>query len=928
MKKFIRATKGAPLVEYVVLLGGLAVLVMASVLFFGNDVRGTFNTVTDVLENPEEPVLVLECDAGDYGGEPGVACDPFVELIDECDLESLAVMEFCPGTGITYIGDDLPDEPGRTYTLVPDIPGAVYPPGYEADARRTWDSVDADYGNFYAVGYEGGRKNHSEIMAHPRLHPAAQYCQDLGFGSYLPSPRQLDIMDAVPGMLAGHKTYLSSSQYWGAGGFSPVPLFEPINYVWTQDVSASGLSVLSVIQTADVTCVTNFKREDQHPSIYLDGTPGDDNLSGNSWFGFRGFEGNDVITGNGRLNHIYPGAGDDVITGGGSWTTVYFEGDFGNDTFRDTGGREDSLIFDSFSENDVSFALDGSDVVMTVGSNTLRLPQLRGPGTDPDIEVMMFTDATWDFQQLLDRIVFDQRPTGTVIGSYDPENHVHALGDGSYTIYDYGNFDTLTFTDSASTEWVLTQSGRDMLLTNIANGQVVRVSEQFDVDRSHRIEEVTFTDGSLDWDNMMAVALENQKSTGLVTPGYLDDTLTHALGDGTYTIQEWNGTDTLTFVDTASTDWAFTMGSNNSAVLTHNGTGEAVTIYGQYSNQSGYWMETVAFTDRSYTPAEMETRYLDEAKPSGALVGGSRNTRVEHSLGDGSYSYADGSGYDGIVFLDSASTDWHFRLSGADLFVEHLTNGEAIQMICAFGCSSSQRYDYIEFTDGPLPRTQVAALADLDNSNRTRNTYGALRGTWYNSSFFHDIGDGSYNLSDADGVDILTFTDSASTDWDFTTNGSNFIGVHTSGETITWDTAFVNNRDGRRARLDQMHFTDVAYADVVQIQNMVVADMKPTGYVRGPAGYGTTFVHAVGDGTYTIYDNGGTDALIFTNSNFTDWSVSRSGNNLVIDHNTASDIITIQDYYATSRGDRDFAIESFQFQDTTLDRAAMDAAAP
>lgn len=924
-----KGSKGAPLVEYTVLMGGLAVLAIFAIMGFGGDVRNTFTSTNDILQDPgaDGPPVVLACDAGDYGGEPGTPCSPFIEIIEECDLESLEVMEFCPGTGITYIGDDLPDGPGRTYTIIPNIPGATYPPGYDPEVRRSWDTVDADYGNFYAMGYAGGRRNHIEIINHPRLHPAAQYCEDLGFGSYLASPRQLDIMKAVPGMLVQHKSYLSSSQYWGAGGFSPAPILEPVNYVWTQDVSTSGLAVLAPIQVADVQCVTNFKREDQHPSIFLEGTPGDDTLNIGSMFGARGYDGNDVITGGPRINHIYPGGGDDVVVGGRSWTTVFYEGDFGHDSFRDTGGREDRLIFDSFSENDATFALDGTEVVMTLGSNTLRLPELRGPGSDEHVEAIQFTDATWDFQQLLDRILEDQKPTGAVRGSYESENHYHAVGDGNYTISQYGGFNTLTMTDSASTDWTITQTSRDMVMINNTTGEAVTVWNHFDVSREHRVDEVIFTDTILDWEEMMVLALDNQKSTGLVTPGYLNDTLTHALGDGTYTIQEWNGTDTLTFVDTASTDWAFTMSAGDSAVLTHIGTGEAVTIYGQYGNSSGDRIETVTFTDRSYTPTEMQTRYLDEAKPTGTLVGGGGNSRVEHYLGDGVYSFEDGWGNDGVVFMDSASTEWHFRLDGEDLFIEHLSNGDAIELICAYGCSSSRRFDYLEFTNGPMTREQAGALADLDNLNLTRDTYGALQGTWYNSSFFHDIGDGSYTLSDADGEDILTFTDSTSAEWTFTTNGTNFIAVHTSGETITWADTFTNNRTGRRARLEQIHFTDVTYTDIVAIQNMIMEDMKPTGYVRGPAGYDTTFTHSVGEGSYTIYDTGSTDVLIFNNSNLADWSILRSGNDIILDHNTASDVITIQNYFGTSGGDRDFAIESFQFQDQTIDRIAMDALA-
>lgn len=51
MRKLMNSVKGAALVEYGILVGLIAVLAIGAVLLLGQEIRGTFDTVTTTLSS-------------------------------------------------------------------------------------------------------------------------------------------------------------------------------------------------------------------------------------------------------------------------------------------------------------------------------------------------------------------------------------------------------------------------------------------------------------------------------------------------------------------------------------------------------------------------------------------------------------------------------------------------------------------------------------------------------------------------------------------------------------------------------------------------------------------------------------------------------------------------------------------------------------
>ncbi|MFK7751295.1 MAG: calcium-binding protein [Sedimentitalea sp.] len=144
-----------------------------------------------------------------------------------------------------------------------------------------------------------------------------------------------------------------------------------------QLAGAAGNDILSGLGGADY-LEGGAGRDQLHGGLGKDellGGSGDDDLHGN--------EGKDRLFGGSGEDRVYGNDGNDILTGGqdadqleggaGSDKYRWFQG-HGSDTITDTGGTKDQIIFGKgIDVEDVTFALSGSHLVVTIGADQITL---------------------------------------------------------------------------------------------------------------------------------------------------------------------------------------------------------------------------------------------------------------------------------------------------------------------------------------------------------------------------------------------------------------------------------------------------------------------------------------------------------------------------------------------------------------------------
>ncbi|NNW63680.1 MULTISPECIES: calcium-binding protein, partial [unclassified Roseobacter] len=87
-----------------------------------------------------------------------------------------------------------------------------------------------------------------------------------------------------------------------------------------------------------------------------------------------------------------------------------------------------------------------------------------------------------------------------VTGTRFPENYIHSLGDGSYTITDESSspstIDRLTFLDVTATDVAFSQNAGGDLVITLSNGETVTITDHF-ASTHYDMEEIAFADGTV-----------------------------------------------------------------------------------------------------------------------------------------------------------------------------------------------------------------------------------------------------------------------------------------------------------------------------------------------------------------------------------------------------------------------------------------------
>lgn len=319
---------------------------------------------------------------------------------------------------------------------------------------------------------------------------------------------------------------------------------------------------------------------------FLDGRSGNDTLEGGDGDDvLLGYLGDDVLTG---------GEGADYLEGGdGNDTYVFTFGD-GNDTVLELAGTgTDILRLKNIASTDVSFARDGSDLVLSIANGAggaIRLIS-SNPGLPYDqfgIEKVVFDNSiTWDVVYLRQLSVYHSATDGddvltgtsasglfgggkgndTLDGGEGNDTYVYARGDGDDTIseptYYSGTADQLVFTDINPADVTLVRNGTDLTIVinesapGAGDAGSVLIKQTLDAAYERGIEKFTFADGIV-WTiaqvRQMVIdqagTAGNDTITGFNTNDTLtgrggNDTLDGGTGDDTYVYARGDGNDTV-----------------------------------------------------------------------------------------------------------------------------------------------------------------------------------------------------------------------------------------------------------------------------------------------------------------------------------------------------------------------------------------------
>lgn len=655
--------------------------------------------------------------------------------------------------------------------------------------------------------------------------------------------------------------------------------------------------------------------------------------------GLVGSSFNDHLFGNSAVNTLEGLAGDDLLIGGeGSDTYFYSFGD-GNDEIQESDfdlTTVDRLVFRDLSVDDVSFSITNTkDLIATTASgDRITVTEQFSSTRFNAVEEVEFSGGTiLNGKSIRDKAVSDQKEhgAGTVFGTEFEETYVHNLGDGSYTIYDdddNGRTDRLVLNDVNAEDVQFASSDDEDLIITFQNGERVTISDHFAESRRGSIEEIEFSDGSvLGAAEIRAKSIKDQKDqgSGTVIGSDFSEHYEHALGDGSYTIYDFDNdhrTDRLIFSDVNVEDVKFSSNSDEDLVIRLSN-GERVTISDHFSESRNYSIEEIEFQNGMVLDLEaIGAKSVNDQQAAGGAtsIGTDFSETYTHALGDGTYTILDDdndSRTDRLVFVDVNSEDVRFVSSATDDLVVVLPNGERVTVTDHF--SENRRYaiEEVEFADG-----LVLFAEDIRNKSvEDQKSIGAgtVFGTDFAEVYTHNLGDGSYTIVDNDNnhrTDRLIFEDVTEDDVTFASNdGEDLIITLQNGERVTVEDHFRENQD---QSIEEIEFSDGTVLTHSEIREKSVNDQKLVGggLIVG-TDFAETYTHALGDGSYRIVDfdnNRRPDRFVFTDVQPDDVDFVRDGDDLRI-FVSGRDQVVIERQLGTND---DYYIEEFEFADGTL----------
>jgi Ca2+-binding RTX toxin-like protein len=570
--------------------------------------------------------------------------------------------------------------------------------------------------------------------------------------------------------------------------------------------------------------------------------------------GIRGSAFADTIKGDGANNEIEGGLGNDSLSGGaGSDVYVYTAGD-GSDTITEAGlasgeggfaglpipgatppvgtanpSDVDVLRFTDLNAADVTQTQDGMDLIITINSTGQQIRvanQYIGAG----MEKIEFADGTSQDLATANigppingtaapetltgtsagETVFGDLGNDTLQGGGGGDVYVYRSGDGADVINDrvfvddgggYGHYeggsssetDILRLTDLNTSDVELRRSGNDLYLKVKANGQEIRVQDQFSPSSGYYgIDKIEFANGSswgqadinanawirgtagndtvngFNFDDVLFGDLGNDTLNG----GNGDDAYVYRSGDGNDVISETvNSTgDVLRFTNLNAADVTLRSDGTNLFVKV-NATGEEIRVANHFAT-ANRGIEKIAFADgTSWNLAAINDnapiRGTDNADTltgssgSDILIGGLGNDTLQGGYGSDVYIYTAGDGSDAISdggasadtdvlrFTNLNLSDLTFRRLGDDLFIKVNATDHEITVSNHYAGGSIER---IEFADGS---SWNAATIDANAPFAGTTAAETIIGSSADEVIFGDLGDDT--LTGQVGSDVYVY---------------------------------------------------------------------------------------------------------------------------------------------------------------------------
>ncbi|MBR6713122.1 MAG: hypothetical protein IKI76_09045 [Selenomonadaceae bacterium] len=180
----------------------------------------------------------------------------------------------------------------------------------------------------------------------------------------------------------------------------------------------------------------------------LNGDAGNDSISGGTGDDIlNGDAGNDSISGGTGDDTLSGGTGNDTLIGGAGRDVFLHKTD--NDFISDYTAGEDSIKLAREHAKITSVSLNGKDVVLSVGSDSITVKDGKGK----NITVTDYSGDTTSY-------VYGGKGNDSLWGSADADKFIYTAGDGNDIIFGFDSKDTLTLDNLA-----FTSSYKDNALT-------------------------------------------------------------------------------------------------------------------------------------------------------------------------------------------------------------------------------------------------------------------------------------------------------------------------------------------------------------------------------------------------------------------------------------------------------------------------------
>jgi hypothetical protein len=676
---------------------------------------------------------------------------------------------------------------------------------------------------------------------------------------------------------------------------------------------------------------------------FLVGTLGSETLTMDaSHRGVMGLASADTLTtASFEFDHIFIGGlGDDTTRGrSGNDLYLYRLGD-GSDTVDDAASASlpstsDTFYAQNISIDDVQFGVSGASLnnltmAMPDGA-VVTLTAHYDLYTQKRIDYMQFGADVLTWSQSADKAREDMKATGTVIGSTSSNTFFHTAGDPSYALVvrevsGIPRDNILRFTDLASTDVVFEQAGNSIGIRALLSGEIVTLTDHLTAPVESRMDQVIFSDGVIYAGSQITSRLRSEEvMVGLRVGTTGADEYFFRSDRGNLEIQDPNGSDSVSFMAMASTDVDFLRVARTATLRVQNrATGFYVDMPSYFNSTTAPHIETLIFTDRSYTRSEAVLRYLDDAMAgagadpvAGPLVLG--NHMSNPYIYNGGFpvltvAEVSGNGTDTLTFGNDASTAVRFRRSGDHLVFALDAGARSVVVEGQFDSASPGWVENYVFSDGvSYSLSQARARYNADALADGLVAYG----TDDNDTYPYVLGGPSATINESFGfgTDRLLASGFNIGDVVVTRSGSNMLVTFPSGAVITLNQQYSSSSNNW---VETLEFADgtVTRAEAMDVANESM--LSTGGLALGTSSnMNNLYVYRLAFPSASIQEDntGGTDTVDFVDVASSAVVFGRtgtdSGGSLTI-RTSDMDLLTLVQFYSNSTG-RQF--ENIRFSD-------------